>query len=194
MIRVLIVLALAAPLFAQEKSSAVRVATLGGAGSGTVVARDGETAYILTNKHVAIDENQQVESHFWIISDGKRYPASFVKMHRVNDLALLSAKIDLPAVTLADADPKEGDTVKHNGQATGPQEGKVVEWTKFVVEGPTLTSTMFSTHGDSGAGVFNADGKLVGCFYGSKGPRTPDRLAIAVRLEVVRDFLKGVGK
>lgn len=175
---------------AQEKSC-VSVVTIHGAGSGTVVAKDGETRYVLTNKHVVSATDKKV----WVIYDRKRYDAKFIKAHPDVDLALVSVQIDAEPVVLAATEPKEGDEIKHFGKATGPQEGKVTGWTNFQSsDGVVMDSSVFSVPGDSGAGLFNSKGQLVSVHYGRKGPPEGETVAISVRLSNVRAFLKEYAK
>lgn len=170
--------------------SCVSVVTTGGSGSGTVVLRDGDKAVILTNKHVVLDEDKKVEDKLWVLKDGKRYNATVIKVHEKSDIALVSATISLPAVTIATVKPLKGDKIRHFGKATGPQEGTVDGWTEFVYEGMAMNSLIFSVPGDSGAGIFNEKGQLVGVHFGRRGrPKDDDPIAFSVSLEVVRKFL-----
>ena len=190
MLRIGLFLLMATTAMAQEKAT-VGIGTNGGMGTGTVVARDGKLAYILTNKHVISSSDKRI----WVIHDRKRYEAKFVKADPNVDLALAVLELDIEPVQLADREPKEGEFVKHFGRATGPQEGKMTGWTNFATsDGVVMDSDIFSVAGDSGSGMFNADGKLVAVHYGRKGDPDGDTVALGVRLTRIREFLKGVGK
>lgn len=181
--------ALLAPAAAQEKSC-VAVLTIHGAGSGTCIAHDGTHGVFLTNKHV-IDKDEKV----WILHEGKRYPATFLKAHASADLAVVRAAVAVPAAPLAATEPAVGSAVRHFGRATGTtwgQSGKVTGLTKFVSpDGTVLNSDLFSIPGDSGAALFNAQGQIVAVHYAVLGdPAAEERKTAAVRLESIKDFVK----
>lgn len=169
----------------------------GGWGSGTVVARAGGESLVLTNKHVAPDEN----AFYFVQHDRYTYPARWVAADDRTDLAILRVENILPVATLAEAEPAAGAPVRHWGcPHAGPMTLR-----KGVVESdadnhrdadryPFLQTTARSDHGDSGAGVFDAAGQLVGVCYGGpewdRGYRGP-AFSQNVRLADVKRFLKG---
>lgn len=162
-------------------------------GSGTVIAKNDDSYYVLTNKHVVSAMDKRV----YVLYKGKRYNAQFVKSHTDVDLTLVLVKfdVDAPVVILAESEPKEGDYVKHYGKATGFQEGKMIGWTNFATsDGMSMNSKIFSVPGDSGSGMFNKDGQLVAVHYARKGPvddpDADDNCAIAVRLSKVKELVK----
>ena len=73
-----------------------------GLGSGVVVARDGETVYVLTNHHV-IAEADEISVALY---DGRSYDVEVVGSDESQDLALVSFETveDVPMATLGDSD------------------------------------------------------------------------------------------
>jgi serine protease Do len=86
-----------------------------GGGTGFIVSSDG---YIITNKHVVIDEEAE---YTVLMNDGSKYDAKVLARDPVNDLAILKVdKEDLPTVELGDSsDLKVGQTVIAIGNALG---------------------------------------------------------------------------
>jgi S1-C subfamily serine protease len=156
-----------------------------------VIARRGESALILTNKHVAPDA-----ARVWVVAadrDGhkRRYDAKFLAANAGEaDLALVVADLPTPAVRLAARGPADGDLLRHFGKATGPQEGKVVRRLTYATPERLVgvqTATL-SVVGDSGAGMVNARGELCGVLWGSEVKEAENSLSCPV--EFVRPFLK----
>lgn len=171
--------------------STVCVLSNDGAGSGTVVARQGDTALILTNQHV-VDGAKKL----WIVQRGKpKVKATLLaEAPKGTDLALVTAEIPNPAVAIADREPKAKDRINHFGHATGPQKGHMVGWANYT-DGRAMISDIFSIVGDSGAGLFNADNELVGVHWGrsaeSKQKWDDDEtLENSVPLDAVKKFLE----
>lgn len=189
----LAVLFLSSVVVAQEESC-VKIINVNGSASGTVIAVNGDTSYILTNRHVAPDANKRC----WIIRNGQLTDTTFIKAHAELDVALLSVKAKLKAATLAESDAGEGDEVKHYGSATGPQKGKATGVVTFVGGVKVSSGSYFNVPGDSGSGLFNAKGQLVGVFYARLGPPempyAANNYPIAVRLSDVKEFVKELVK
>ncbi len=170
------------------QASAVRVGTTRGMGSGTVIGRKGKNALILTNEHVVPNGYRKI----YVITGGQRYDGAFVATYHDADLALITAEVPNAAVPIATKDLEKGQTVRHFGGATGPQKGKVIGQTDWVINGqvnPAIDSDIFSIVGDSGSGIFNDDDELVGVHYQRKGdPEKEDTIANYVRNDHVRAF------
>ncbi len=86
-----------------------------GGGTGFIVSSDG---YIITNKHVVLDEEAE---YTVLMNDGSKYDAKVLARDPVNDLAVLKVdKKDLPTVELGDSSElKVGQTVIAIGNALG---------------------------------------------------------------------------
>lgn len=170
--------------------SAVCVLTNDGAGSGTVTARKGKLALIITNHHV-VDGAKRI----WIVQRGKtKVPATLLATApKGTDLALVTAEIDNPAVALAAAEPTAKDKITHYGHATGPQKGQVVGLINYT-DGRAMTSDVFSIVGDSGAGLFNKNNELVGVHWGRSAEskeklENDESLENSVPLDTIKKFL-----
>jgi S1-C subfamily serine protease len=156
-------------------NSTVSIGTRFGIGSGTVIARKGKTALILTNNHVV--EDAPKGRKIYIFYNGEKFIG---KLHTLSadpkhvDLALVVADLDCPAVEIATDEVRLGDAVRHFGHATGPQKGKVIEGTPFNGRAPSINSNMLSFSGDSGAGVFDSKNRLVAVNEGWLGDADAD--------------------
>lgn len=173
----------------------------GDAGSGTVIANDGKRSLVLTSAHVV----EAGRGRMTVLRGRTTYAASLVyaspvvnlSPHRIRvdgpDLALLLVEGNLPAASIASTSPAIGERVRLYGYGSvanatdGPAEkiGRVVEGPAYV--DPVLSSTLGTISGDSGAGVFNDAGELVGVHKG----RTSTAYAIPVG--VVRSFVRERG-
>lgn len=131
-------------------------------GSGTVLASEDGKSLVVTNHHVVPTNIAGVV----VIHKEKEYPARLLVTGNDDvDLSLLIVDVKLPAAPLATKLPKLGDKVRHWGSTSGPAEGKVTGATASLPT-PSLDSTLSSIPGDSGAGVFDTDGKLVAVNWG----------------------------
>jgi S1-C subfamily serine protease len=193
--------------------SVVRVsyptATGGWSGSGTVVWSEGGRSVVLTNAHVA-DRPDAAYSVF-SVATGKSYPAKYLAGSKVvvfppdgfgvrlavegPDLALLVVEAELPAAKFAPAPPKPGAGVRQwgfGGRTTesgpsckaGEARGDVRVWYGGVLV-VSAGSSLRVQPGDSGSGVFDANGDLVGVTHGYGG----DPPGLAVPLVVVKAFV-----
>lgn len=98
-----------------------QVSTQQGAGTGFIITSDG---LILTNRHVASDENTTYTA---ILSDGKIYDAKIQSVDSVQDIAVLKIEArDLPVVELGDSDQLQiGQWVVAVGNALGQYQNTV---------------------------------------------------------------------
>lgn len=148
----------ATSFFGTQKSTA--------AGSGVIISGDG---FIVTNHHV-IDGANTVSV---VTAMGKRYAAKIYGYDEANDLALL--KIDAtdltPAVFADSSALRVGDSIFAIGNPLGTLGGSVSEGIisaldrDITVEGKEMTLMQITAAvnpGNSGGGLFNAAGELVG--------------------------------
>ncbi len=172
----------------------------GAAGSGTPVAVEGGKTLVLTNAHVV--PRHYANLPITVTAAGKTYPARYVDGAVVRptkpgfievegtDLCILEIDADIGGVKIADADPAVGSDVWQYGYG-GTQPGDRPTTKSGVVVAndynqPTLTSTLSSVSGDSGSGVFNAAGELVGVTWGGG-----DGTHHGVPVREVKKFLGG---
>lgn len=185
-----LVLFLAGPLGAADpRPSTVVVAyqkgPAGGEGSGTVVAAEGGRVLVLTNRHVCPDPGTAIT----VRAGGRAYRADWLGADPVADLAALAVTADLPAAELAPDDPPAGTPLRHFGRTTGPQAGWHVD-AALMDNVPTGRARLHSASGDSGAGLFGPDDKLVAVMWGGTVEAEPYNLS--VRLSEIRRFLARV--
>ena len=154
-------------------------------GSGTAVYSDDQLTYVLTCKHVTgADRRVQV----WVYDpDGRENAATLVATDDREDLALLIVRRDsgIPVCPAGSNPPRAGDRVHQAGYPNGqhhlrPQSGTVRE------PGRRLVLNLQVQPGDSGSGVFDAYGLLVGVVH-SRDLRHP--IALATGTEPVNEFL-----
>ncbi len=162
-------------------------------GSGTPVYSDGGRTLVLTNAHVVRDDTQPIT----VVVDGKRHPAKYVSGSAVRDtgpntiavdgpdLCLLEVDADLDYVGFADSDAKPGAEVFQHGYG-GSQDGKPILRSGQVLREHfvgQLNSDVGSVQGDSGSGVFDKYGLLVGVCHGGT-----ETVSIAERVTTVTTF------
>lgn len=166
-------------------------------GTGTVIASENGELLVVTNAHVITCSRMSVTYQ----SDGKTYitPAECIaKSDNKNpDLALLIVKGNLPAVEIAAEIPAVGTPVFLYGfggtqpdNLTAPtrKDGKVtVNWLPggWMLSDPTTRHTSHLIQGDSGSGLFDSAGKLIGVNHGVE---KETGVAQAVRVDVVHSF------
>lgn len=137
-----------------------------GAGSGVVLTTDG---YIVTNYHVISGARQITVT----TNDGTAYQATLVGSDESNDVAVLKvdAKNLTPAVLGNSDSLAVGDAVLAIGNPLGTLSGTVTDGIisalerQVTIDGNTMTLLQTSAAvnpGNSGGGLFNASGELVG--------------------------------
>ncbi len=168
-----------------------------GAGSGVIISEDG---YILTNAHVVADA-QQIKI---TTSDKQEYTAELIGSDTKTDIAVL--KIDatgLSAATSGNSDELTvGDFALAVGNPLGTLGGTVTDGIisaldrDIVIEGTTMT--MLQTNaavspGNSGGGLFNSSGELIGIVTAKSGTEEAEGLGFAIpinnALEVANELI-----
>jgi S1-C subfamily serine protease len=184
-------------------------------GTGTVIASEGGKTLVLTNAHVVPSAAHPITVTYWSENKVWTQEATYVggssvddlgnHMIRVNgpDLALLSLNATLKPVEMADAIPAPGDAVYLYGfGGAGSQVlphlkvGRAMGDTghRTTTGDPIANTTIASTQGDSGSGIFNDRGQLVAVLWGGD---EATRISSAVRLDTIHAFtvakLRGPG-
>jgi S1-C subfamily serine protease len=157
-------------------------------GSGTIIENTGERAYVLTAKHLIEDAAGQPERGRITVHkvDGESFQASLVHMSAVEDLCLLSipAPSDPDGVDLAPSLAQRGELIGFEA------EGKIHKHTGPVLGryGRAASYRFHIEHGDSGAGMFDPEGRLagVGTHFFRDEPGQPSRI---VSVDAIREFL-----
>jgi len=161
-------------------------------GSGTLVADEGGKTLVLTNAHVV--RRSDADKPITVTVQGKTYKARYVTGSEVTnitkttiningpDLCLLELPVSLGAVNIAETVPTLGEEVWMWGYAGGAQ-APVMRTGKIIKSQTTEIDTAFvSQPGDSGSGIFNSKGQLVGVVHGRS---TSDERSYALPLPIV---------
>lgn len=161
-----------------------------GAGSGVVLTQDG---YIITNNHVVTGANTiKVTLH-----DGNEYDATLVGADSQTDIAMIKINATglVPAV-LGDSDSLAvGQEVLAVGNPLGTLGGTVTNGIisalnrSISVEGQTMTLIQHSAQvspGNSGGGLFNMNGELVGIVNAKSGDSEAEGIGFAIPVNTAK--------
>ena len=140
-----------------------------GAGSGVIIAAEGNKVYILTNNHVVSGTNTISVT----TSDGTKYPATLIGTDSTTDIAVISIEASgLSVAKIGDSDAlKVGDAIIAIGNPLGSLGGTVTEGIvsalnrDITINGQSMNLLQISAAvnpGNSGGGLFNSFGELVG--------------------------------
>lgn len=171
---------------------------LSGAGSGVILTTDG---YIVTNYHVVEGARQITVT----LHDDSTYTATVVGSDQQSDIALL--KIDATGLTpavLGDSDSVQvGEVVIAVGNPMGTLGGTVTDGIvsalnrDISVEGNEMTLMQTSaaiSPGNSGGGLFNTNGELIGIVNAKYSDEDAEGLGFAIPVNtmktVVQDLLE----
>lgn len=164
-------------------------------GSGIVVGNNETDTYVLTCRHVHHADYEKYPD-IKIISNGYPHMGKIVKTFYLADLALI--KVDnllLPAVKLAKEPLKVGDYANYKGFPDG---GKEERWRRGIVKSiddkidfditgaKTVYLDLQAVGGESGSGVLNSKGELVGIVCA----RSPTNCHV-IGLPEIQKFLDG---
>lgn len=163
-----------------------------GAGSGVILAEDG---YIVTNHHV-IDGASTVKVR---LSNGQTYPAVLTGTDEKTDLAVVKINASgLTATKLADSSTvRAGDFVIAIGNPLGELGGTVTNGIisakdrEITIDGKSMTLLQTSAAvnpGNSGGGLFNLDGELVGVVNAKSSGEDIEGLAFAIPANTVKEI------
>ncbi|MBQ1507768.1 MAG: trypsin-like peptidase domain-containing protein [Ruminococcus sp.] len=165
-----------------------------GAGSGVIISEDG---YIITNYHV-IEGAQNIKV---TLRDGTTsYNAALIGSDEDNDIALL--KIDatgLSAATFGDSSSLAvGDYVVAIGNPLGELGGTVTDGIisalarEVTIENKNMTLLQTNAQispGNSGGGLFNANGELIGVVNAKDSATEVEGIAFAIPINNVLDII-----
>ena len=200
----------------------VVVESLFGIGAGTVIKKTDKEMYILTCYHVVAEiieaneagmkinatigytlgETGDIENLKSFIS----YSAEVIKSDEENDLALLKVNYSDPnlnEIKLSENEPQKGDVVYSVGSPLGLLRTVSKGILANKIEGFYLSENV-TTFGNSGGGLYNKDGELIGVpsnVMGYKGGLDKDgkdtfipesSLGLSRDLKTIKNFLEGV--
>lgn len=170
--------------------------TAEGAGSGVILTSDG---YIITNNHV-IEGAQTITVR---TTDGTEYEATVIDSDSENDLAVL--KIDAENLTSAKLGTSStlqvGEYVLAVGNPLGQLGGTVTEGIlsatdrEITVDETTMTLLQTSAainSGNSGGGLFNASGELIGVVNAKSSGLAIEGLGFAIPIDTVREYINSI--
>ena len=169
--------------------------TAKGAGSGVIISEDG---YIVTNHHVIDGANKITVT----LRDGtSTYDAKLIGTDEDNDIALL--KIDATGLTAAtfgnSGNLEVGDYVVAIGNPLGTLGGTVTDGIisalarEVTIENKNLTLLQTNAQispGNSGGGLFNANGELVGIVNAKDSATEVEGIAFAIPIDKVVGIIK----
>ena len=162
-----------------------------GAGSGVVMTQDG---YIITNNHV-VEGASTIKVTMY---DGTEYTATLVGADAQTDIAVIKVEAEglVPAV-LGDSDTLAvGQEVLAVGNPLGTLGGTVTNGIisalnrSINVEGQTMTLIQHSAQvspGNSGGGLFNMNGELVGIVNAKSGDSEAEGIGFAIPVNTAKE-------
>ena len=167
-----------------------------GAGSGVILSEDG---YILTCYHVIENANTITVA----TRDGQTYDAVLVGGDEEEDIAIIKIEAEglTPAVMGNSADLKVGSPVVAIGNPLGQLGGTVTAGIVSALERQVTidnhTYTVMQTdaainEGNSGGGLFNSRGELVGLVNAKASSIGVEGLAFAIPLDNIKDYIEDI--
>lgn len=165
-----------------------------GAGSGVVISKDG---YIVTNKHVIENSNKIAVT----TKDGKTYDATLIGYDDETDLAVIKIKATglIPVIYGNSKSVAVGDTSIVIGNPLGNLGGSVTQGIvsaldrQITLEGQSmqLLQTDASVNpGNSGGGMFNNRGELIGVVVAKSGGTNVEGIGFAIPVDKVKAVAK----
>lgn len=167
-----------------------------GAGSGVVLTEDG---YIVTNHHVIQGANTIKVR----LSDGQTYAASLTGSDERTDLAVLKIQAAglTPAVLADSGAARVGDFVIAIGNPLGSLGGTVTEGIlsakdrEVTIDGQSMTLLQTSAAvnpGNSGGGLFDLNGQLLGVVNAKSSGEDIEGLAFAIPANTVEEITQSL--
>ena len=169
-----------------------------GAGSGVIITENG---YIATNNHV-IDEATKITV---ILRNGEEYDAALVGTDEKTDLAVVKIeKTGLPVATIGNSDKLEvAEAVLAIGNPLGELGGSVSNGIisalsrKIMVENQEMTllqTTAAVNPGNSGGGLFNMSGELIGIVNAKSSGEDIEGIGFAIPSNIAKPVIEDIIK
>lgn len=167
-----------------------------GAGSGVIITKDG---YIATNHHVVDGANKITVR----TKDGKEYDAELIGKDEKTDLAVIKIKGDAftPAVFGHSSELSVGDEAIAIGNPLGELGGTVTRGIisaldrEITIDGKTMTLLQTDTainRGNSGGGLFNAAGELIGIVNAKSSGSSVEGLGFAIPIDTAKNVIESL--
>jgi S1-C subfamily serine protease len=168
-------------------------------GTGVVLKTVNNKTYILTNNHVAGKDEKNVK--LYVENGREKIQAEVVKNHEYEDVAVIKiegeliGKVAIPGISMA--------TIQDPVYVVGNPLGVKYVYSEGVVAGYEDTSMLIQMpliYGNSGSGVFDKNGNLVGLVFALEGyrgwmgiPQARITHSLIVDSITIRPFLKSLG-
>lgn len=176
--------------------SIVEITTDTGAGSGIIVAQGTKYAYILTNEHVVSGASQIKIT----LTDSTEYMATYIDGDYSTDIAVLrvstTQKLSVIESFGSSASLRTGDEVLAIGNAYGMLGGTVTSGIISGVDRETSVNSLKLLQidaavnpGNSGGGLFNMAGELVGVVNAKLSTDDSDNLGYAIPIDSIYDTI-----
>lgn len=171
-----------------------------GAGSGVIISEDG---YIITNTHVIADESTGIPSSQITVrlADGTEYPAKTIGYDADSDISIL--KIEATGLTAAQCGNSDNLAVGEElvivgnplGELGGTVTNGIVSATEREIQVNSVTMSLIQTNaavnpGNSGGGMFNMQGHLVGIVNAKSSGSNVEGLGFAIPINKALDVSK----
>ncbi|MDO4518422.1 MAG: trypsin-like peptidase domain-containing protein [Bacillota bacterium] len=164
-----------------------------GAGSGVIVTKDG---YIVTNYHVIEGATKVTVT----LHNGEQYPANIVGSDQDNDIAIIKISADnLTVAELGDSSSvKVGNLAVAIGNPLGKLGGTATTGIvsaldrQLTIDGRTLTLMQTDAAvnpGNSGGGLFDGSGSLIGIVDAKSSGSGIEGLAFAIPINSIKDTI-----
>lgn len=164
-----------------------------GAGSGVIISKDG---YIVTNNHV-VEGASKVTVR---TKDGTEYEARIVGTDSKTDLAVIKIEAsDLSAAIMgSSSDLSVGDEAIAIGNPLGELGGTVTRGIisaldrEISIDGQTMTLLQTDTainKGNSGGGLFNNNGELIGIVNAKSSGSSVEGLGFAIPIDIAKPVI-----
>ncbi len=172
-----------------------------GAGSGVIIAKDvtdGKKVYIVTNHHV-IESADTIKVR---LTDGREYTASLCGTDSASDIAVLAIETDGINIKAAEMGSSDGlvvgETVVAIGNPLGELGGTVtngiISALAREVEIGGSSMTLLQTNaavnpGNSGGGLFNIKGELIGIVNAKSSGENIDNIGFAIPVDTAHAII-----
>lgn len=167
-----------------------------GAGSGVIITKDG---YIVTNHHVVDGANKITVR----TKDGQEYEATLIGKDEKTDLAVIKISGDTftPAIFGHSSKLSVGDEAIAIGNPLGELGGTVTRGIisaldrEITIDGKTMTLLQTDTainKGNSGGGLFNADGELIGIVNAKSSGTSVEGLGFAIPIDTAKGVIESL--
>ncbi len=171
-----------------------------GAGSGVIYSKteDGKTAYIVTNNHVIAGADTITVR----LTNGTKYTAKLCGTDASSDIAVLSIAVT-EDVTVAEMGSSRGLVVGESviaignplGELGGTVTNGIISALAREVEIDGQTMTLLQTNaavnpGNSGGGLFNMKGELIGVVNAKSGGDSVENIGFAIPVDTAYGIVK----